>query len=51
MLHVSGILIWSGNVKVKYIILIFKDWRDTRLKEVICNNTEKIVVVGMESHG
>lgn len=41
---------WSGNIKVKYIILIFKDWRGTRLR-VIYNNTTQIVVVGLERHG
>lgn len=37
---------WSGNIKVKYIILIFKDWRGTRLR-VIYNNTTQIVVKDM----
>ena len=25
---------WSGNMKVKYVILIFKDWRGTRLRVI-----------------
>ena len=33
---------WSGNMKVKYVILIFKDWRGTRLR-VIYNNKTQIV--------
>lgn len=33
---------WSGNIKVKYIILSVKDWRGPRLT-VIYDNTAQIV--------